>query len=168
MAATLASAYPDLYAAVGVHSGLPHAAASDLVSALTAMKQGPKARGVRVPDSRVQSVATIAFHGDRDNVVHPGNGEEVIAQARRTSAAHVPADAASTVRVDRGTAPGGRAYTRSVHLDASGRIDAEHWVVHGAGHAWAGGSSAGSYTDPQGPDASKEMLRFFLEHPKRQ
>jgi poly(3-hydroxybutyrate) depolymerase len=58
----------------------------------------------------------------------------------------------------------GRRYTKTAALDASGRAQAEHWVLHGAGHAWAGGSPAGSYTDASGPSASAEMLRFFLQH----
>jgi poly(3-hydroxybutyrate) depolymerase len=112
-------------------------------------------------------VPTIVFHGDRDTTVHPCNGHEVIAQARSMPAGGAAASADGELRVENGEAPGGRAYTRTVHLDDAGRSTAEHWVVHGAGHAWSGGSADGSYTDPRGPDASREMLRFFLEHPLR-
>ena len=101
-------------------------------------------------------IPTILFHGDRDTTVHPGNAEQVIAQSAG------PARTQQTLH--RGQVPGGHAYTRTVHTDANGRRILEHWNIHGAGHAWSGGSPAGSYTDPKGPDATKEMLRFFLEH----
>ncbi len=158
MAAILATTHPELFAAAGIHSGLPHAVASNLVSALVAMKRGPargRAGGSGEPGA---TVPTIVFHGDQDATVHPKNGEELIARTRGTSPA---------TRTIRGVVPGGRAYTRTVHHDTAGRIDAEHWVVHGSGHAWSGGDAAGSYTDPLGPDASSEMLRFFGEHARR-
>lgn len=107
-----------------------------------------------------QPVPTIVFHGDRDTTVHPVNGDEVATQAR--------AGAVHRMDIDRGTSLGGRTYTRTVHRDDMGRAMLEQWVLHGAGHAWSGGSTSGSYTDPKGPDASREMLRFFLEHELRQ
>jgi poly(hydroxyalkanoate) depolymerase family esterase len=164
-AAIMGVTYPDLYAAVGVHSGLAYGAASDLPSAFAAMQQGGTAvaHGFSgVPDGEQQRIMpTIVFHGDRDGTVHPCNGDRVIAQARGAAAAGLQA----TATVQRGQVPGGRAYRRTLHADARGRAILEQWVIHGAGHAWSGGSSAGSYTDPQGPDAAREMLRFFLEHP---
>ncbi|HZH28432.1 MAG TPA: PHB depolymerase family esterase [Azospirillaceae bacterium] len=153
-AAVMGAAYPDLYAAVGVHSGLPAGAARDLPSAFAAMRQGAAGGG-----SGAHGVPTIVFHGDRDTTVHPRNADAVAAQS--TSSA---AGLRSTAQ--RGQAPGGHAYSRAVHADASGRVLCEHWTIHGAGHAWAGGSPSGSYTDPRGPDAGREMLRFFLEHPQ--
>jgi poly(hydroxyalkanoate) depolymerase family esterase len=163
-AAILGMAYPDLYAAIGVHSGLACGAASDLPSAFAAMRQG---EGVAVPGSGIASgaagcrrlVPTIVFHGDRDATVHPRNGDLVIAQSRATTVT----DLRTTVQ--HGRVPGGHAYRRTLHADARGQRILEQWVIHGAGHAWSGGSLAGSYTDPQGPDAAREMLRFFLEHP---
>jgi len=99
------------------------------------------------------------FHGDQDTTVHPNNGDQVIAQLREVLGTDVKAT------VERSRVPGGRTYTHTVHRDASDNSIFEQWVIHGAGHAWSGGSPAGSYTDPQGPDATREMLRFFLDHP---
>ncbi|HEY0526538.1 MAG TPA: PHB depolymerase family esterase [Stellaceae bacterium] len=159
--AVMAATYPDLFAAVGVHSGLPCGAARDLPSAFAAMQQGA-AGSVRRPGgipAPGRIVPTIVFHGDQDKTVNPRNGDYVIAQWRPLAAAELRTE------VQQGTVPGGHAYTRTAYIDASGRAVLEQWVVHGAGHAWFGGSPAGSYTDPRGPDATREMLRFFLEHP---
>lgn len=154
-AAIMGAAYPDLYAAVGVHSGLPAGAAHDLPSALAAMRQGSRA----LPDTprTDRRPPTIIFHGDRDTVVHPQNGDRVAAQA-------IAAASGLGTEVQHGEAPGRRAYSRTLHTDPAGRTLCEQWTIHGAGHAWAGGSPAGSYTDPQGPDATMEMMRFFLDH----
>jgi poly(hydroxyalkanoate) depolymerase family esterase len=150
MAAILGHTYPELFAAVGVHSGLAAGAAHDLPSALSAM-QG----GAATPAPPANSRPTIVFHGDQDTTVHPANGHRVVQACAGTSPA----------RTERGHSSGGKAYTRHLHSDATGIVCAEHWVLHGAGHAWAGGSPQGTYTDAGGPDASREMLRFFLEHP---
>ena len=153
-AAIVGAAYPDLFAAVGVHSGLPVGAASDMPSAFAAMRQGP---GGASPVPVGRPVPTIVFHGDRDTTVHPANGDRVVTQAA--------AGAVLRTTVENGEVPGGHAYRRTVHADAAGGTLVEQWVVRTAGHAWSGGG-AGSYTDPKGPDASREMLRFFLEHPR--
>lgn len=156
-AAILGAAYPDLYAAVGVHSGLACGAASDLPSAFAAMRQG----GAGIGAGGGKRPPAIVFHGDGDAIVHPRNGEQVVRQ-------FLPNDGLGLQSLtDRGRAPGGRPYTRTRHMDAEGRPAMEVWVVHGAGHAWAGGSPAGSYTDAEGPDASREMVRFFLQHRRR-
>jgi poly(hydroxyalkanoate) depolymerase family esterase len=154
-AAVMGATYDDLYAAIGVHSGLACGAATDLPSAFIAMRQGGRSAATAVRDA-APAVPTIVFHGDRDATVHPDNGDQVLNQGMRTTHTHE--------KVHRGRVPGGHAYTRTIHSDASGRGRFEHWTIHGAGHAWSGGSPAGSYTDPRGPDASREMLRFFLEH----
>ncbi len=154
-AAIMGATYNDLYAAVGVHSGLACGAAVDLPSALLAMRQGGGWDDRAVLSDRT-AVPTIVFHGDRDNTVHPINGDQVLEQSARARS--------TQKKVHRGRVPGGHAYTRTTHIDASGRGIFEHWNIHGAGHAWSGGSAAGSYTDPRGPDATREMLRFFLEH----
>ena len=156
-AAIMGMTYPDLYAAIGVHSGLACGAAGDLPSAFAAMRQG-EAVAARGPGEYRRMIPTIVFHGDQDSTVHPRNGDQVIEQSR----ASPMTDLRTTVQ--RGRVPGGHAYSRTLHADARGQVILEQWVIHGAGHAWSGGSPAGSYTDPQGPDATREMLRFFLEH----
>jgi poly(3-hydroxybutyrate) depolymerase len=110
---------------------------------------------------------TIVFHGDADRTVHPRNGEQVIAAALDNAAPAGGPDQCEAVgpRVEQGMTEEGRRYTRSTHAAEGGDTLAEHWLVHGAGHAWSGGDARGSYTDGKGPDASREMLRFFLEHP---
>ena len=169
MAAIMAATYPGLYAAAGVHSGLAYGAARDMPSAFRAMKQGAPdaehgnlhAPGPAGAADLTHPVPTIVFHGDRDNTVNRRNGEQVLNQWSGA------ASASGRATVRKGQAPGGRAYTHSVYLDVDGSPAAERWILHGAGHAWSGGDPRGSYTDPQGPDASAEMVRFFLEHPRR-
>jgi len=148
MAAIMGTLYPDLYAAVGVHSGLPFAAAHDLPSAMAAMKGD-----FRRPPAPASALPIIVFHGDRDTTVHPANGDELVERRRRH-----PHDA---VDVEPGQVPDGHAYTRTLHRRRDGSVHAEHWVVHGSGHAWSGGDARGSYTDARGPNASAAMLRFF-------
>jgi len=153
-AAVMGETYNDLYAAIGIHSGLACGVATDLPSALVAMRQGGS--DPKVVSGDRPAVPAIVFHGDRDTTVHPNNGGQILEQSLGTMA--------TQKKVHRGQVPGGHAYTRTILSDASGRGMLEHWNIHGAGHAWSGGSPAGSYTDPRGPDATREMLRFFLEH----
>lgn len=172
MAVIMGKLYPDLYAAVGVHSGLPYAAAHDLPSALAAMKGGVAGRSAPLKSSRSASGTTaqqhaipvIVFHGDRDTTVHPRNGEKVMAHANPAAAATPGKPEPSVLR---GKIPNGHAYTQTTHQNAEGQIVAEHWVIHGAAHAWSGGSKRGSYTDAKGPDASQEMMRFFTTQAKQ-
>jgi poly(3-hydroxybutyrate) depolymerase len=151
-AAIMAATHPDLFAAVGVHSGLACGAARDMPSAFAAMGGSGTIR----PRGEGPTVPTIVFHGDADRTVNPVNSDQVVAQAGQ--------EAALTKVVTHGETPGGMAYTRTVQLDAAGGEVLEQWVLHGAGHAWSGGSVSGSYTDARGPDASREMIRFFLGH----
>jgi poly(3-hydroxybutyrate) depolymerase len=158
MAAVMSATYPELYAAAGIHSGLAYGAAADLPSALAAMRGASspaapaagKSRRTR-PQGRIR---TIVFHGRNDKTVDPSNAEAILADclAGLTDPTH---------QTHEGLA-GGRAYKRTVVTDARGVPHLERWAVEGLGHAWSGGSPEGSFTDRQGPDASREMLRFFL------
>ena len=167
MAVVLGETYPELFAGVGAHSGLPYGSAHDIPSALSAMKGGRGAMSgmagmtkVRPAKKAQQAVPIIVFHGDRDHTVQQSNGAQIVRQA---SEAH---GALAVISTQTGKSSGGRQYSRSVHADASGQPLIESWTLHGAGHAWSGGHASGSYTDGHGPDASAEMLRFFMALPR--
>lgn len=171
MAAIVATAYPEVFAAAGVHSGLPAGVAGNVAEALMLMKNGGTGRrGLAAKPLTQTPVPTIVFHGDQDQTVHPRNGEQVIAAALATHAGdNVSGSGVLNSRtVEQGVSQHGRRYTRTVCTSVSGAPFTEHWLVHGAGHAWSGGLSAGSYTDTKGPDATREMLRFFFSQPHRQ
>lgn len=153
MAITMAATHPELYAAVGVSAGMPYRSAQNMFSAMTAMRNG--AATTKPLDGK--AIPIIVFHGDQDSTVHPENGEQIISQWMRS----MPGPMLSSQPPEEALA-NGRAYTRTKYLDAAGELAAEHWLVKGGGHAWFGGSPRGSYSDRKGPDASKEMLRFFL------
>jgi poly(hydroxyalkanoate) depolymerase family esterase len=166
MAVILGRTYPDIFAAVGVHSGLPYGVAHDLPSAFAAMhrpgtaaSRGERLDGVQVCQS---GVPTIVFHGDRDVTVHPSNGEQVAAETAAVNADESSRES-SAVESRTGESAGGYSYTCTLFKDDNARIVVEHWLVHGAAHAWLGGDPRGSFTDPNGPDATNEMMRFFLE-----
>ncbi|MEJ1158946.1 extracellular catalytic domain type 1 short-chain-length polyhydroxyalkanoate depolymerase [Prosthecomicrobium sp. N25] len=155
MAAILADVYPEVFAAAGVHSGLAAGAARDVPSAFAAMNGSAGAARPAPRRGSAGAARLIVFHGTADRTVHPSNGEAILS-GRGTGGA--PADAPQ-----RGTSPDGRAYTRIVHRRPDGIAELEHWSIEGAGHAWSGGDRAGSFADPVGPDASDEMVRFFLD-----
>ena len=156
MAVILGRVYPDIYAAIGVHSGLPYAVADNVSTALAAMRNGSPERAFAA--SAASHIPTIVFHGDKDNMVHPDNARHVIEQSLGVeAAANVRAEDVHQERV-----PGGHTYTRTIHRDESGREVSEHWLVSGGGHAWFGGE--GKHADPEAPDAAAEMLRFFSQH----
>jgi poly(hydroxyalkanoate) depolymerase family esterase len=164
MAVILGRTYPDLFNAVGSHSGLAHGSARDALGAMLAMRDGASpeilartapAAGDPAAGVPAAGVPVIVFHGDADATVHRENSARVVGQS---------VDRRAVRTVEEKGESGGRAFTRSIHAGMDGAVLVEQWIVHGAGHAWSGGSTQGSYADMRGPDASKEMLRFFLKH----
>ena len=176
MAVVLGETYPELFSGVGAHSGLAYGSAHDIPSALAAMKGGrsglPGRRklasdsgvgaGAGAPRRKaVQAVPVIVFHGDRDQTVQQKNGAHIVQQAVDAHSAQA-GDAGLRASTQTGVAAGGRRFSRTLHTDAAGQTRVESWTVHGAGHAWSGGHASGSYTDGAGPDASAEMVHFFM------
>lgn len=160
MAAILADTYPDVFSAAGVHSGLARGAATGVLSAASAMRSGAKAvnfapiedREAAGPD---HAVRRIIFHGDDDHTVHPSNAPQIVTEALgKRDPSSINPDSAS-----------GRDYVRSDYVAPDGSVVVELWQIKGAGHAWSGGKAGGSYADAKGPDASTEMVRFFLAPP---
>jgi len=160
MAAVMGATYPEIYAAVGVHSGLPYQSAIDVTSAFSAMRGAARVQqhqGKRPSSSdRTLRVRTIVFHGDADHIVHPSNAGNIVEAQAKTGDCVERAKALSSAS---------RTHTRAVTRDKTGTVVGEHWLIHGSGHAWSGGSVDGTFTDPLGPDASREILRFFLKGP---
>ena len=158
MADVMGATYPDLYAGVGVHSGLPYRSATDVASAFAAMRGDPglqrRQRNPRPNSDHALRVRTIVFHGDADQIVHPSNAAMIIEAQAKTG---------DTVERAKVRLYASQTYTRAVTRDRTGTAVVEQWLIHGGGHAWSGGSADGTYTNPHGPDASREMLRFFLE-----
>lgn len=169
MATVMGATYPELYAAVGIHSGVPYAVAHDVPSAFAAMKNrkvkaSADDAGTRTPASFGHTIPVIVFHGDSDTTVHPCNGDHALTQCVPAACTMSAESKDAQIKVEKGAEPNGRAYTKTILRDGQGKVIAEKWVVHGAGHAWSGGSQKGSYTDPTGPNATREMLRFFYTH----
>lgn len=152
MAAVMIRDYPDLYAAACVHSGLAAGSAHDLQSALAAMRGG---RTSRAQNAESPKRPMIVFHGDADTTVHPSNAAELLR----------PFGGQAVVFEDASRAESGKRRSTVERVKSADGVDAESWLIHGAPHAWAGGSARGSYTDASGPDASAAMMRFFLDHP---
>lgn len=157
MAAVMGETYPDLFAGVGIHSGLAYGSANDVMSAFAAMRGdtsvAPHAKA-RALGRAEQRVRTIVFQGSADRIVHPSNADRIVAQAA--------ADARSDHSRQERSLTNGRSHSRTVITDADGASVLEYWLIEGAGHAWSGGHPSGSFTDARGPDASTEMVRFFL------
>ncbi len=161
MAVILGRTYPDLFKAVGCHSGLPHRSATSGMGALSAMRDGSDLTSAKqtVP---LASIPIIVFHGDVDNTVHQKNSADVVQQSIECYQAQTPGESCDMAMLAETGEASGRSFTRQTHRGSMGDVVAEHWTIHGAGHAWSGGDQRGSYTDTNGPDASREMLRFFM------
>lgn len=156
MATITAGLYPELFAAVGVHSGLPAGSANSMIGAFSAMRRGSSAG-----EPAANAIPTIVFHGAQDQTVHPDNGEHISASALAALKKSGVAFEKTETKV---SSKGDKPAHRVVYQDASGKPLVEHWQVSNGGHAWFGGASAGSYTDPQAPSASQAMVAFFMQH----
>ena len=178
MAAIMAGLYPELFAAVGVHSGLPPGAASDVISAFSAMRRGARkgrasagagsanaANDANGDDNGAFVMPTIVFHGSADKTVNPDNGEQIIAAALTAlESAGVAVKKAEQPEDSPGASSGRRETLRTIYSAADGVPYVEYWEVGSGPHAWSGGDAAGSFTDPHGPSASQAMVEFFLQH----
>lgn len=156
MAVVLGQTYGDRFAAIGVHSGLPHGAAHDMPSAFAAMA----GRGVEPAGAPGSMTPTILFHGSADQVVAPVNAD-------RIARAVLDAAPGQALLQHRDGTEGGRHFRQDIATIRDGAALLERWTVEGLGHAWSGGRPTGSHTDPAGPDASAHMVRFFLQTDRR-
>jgi poly(hydroxyalkanoate) depolymerase family esterase len=166
MAAIMGHEYPELFAAVGIHSGLPVGAAHDAASALALMKTAqsmltPVAVTVTLTP---RAVPVIVLHGDADHTVNPANADRLIKSAIETHQLINPSSPLQTTVQTIDAGEGSHAYRRTRRTAVNGTSMIEQWEIHGAGHAWSGGNSEGSYTDARGPDATQAMLQFFDQH----
>lgn len=173
LAAILGATYPDIFAAVGVHSGVEYGAARNQIMALQAMRLGgpdPLGQGQAAYTAMgdvARVVPTIVFHGTNDNIIAPINGDQVIQQWMETdqlasNGAYRP-DFANPASTTTGQVTSGYSYTTFLWNDSHNATVQSYWKVSGLGHAWAGGDPAGSFTDPLGPDASAAFYAFFTQ-----
>ena len=175
MTVILGATYPDIFAAIGVQSGLEYQAATSSTDAYTALRQGgpdPARQGqaaYNAMGSAARVVPTITFHGTSDYLVYPINGEQVVRQWMQTDhlASHNAYNASfnSPTSTTNGQVAGGHSYSVYTWNDNNGNEVQEYWLVNGMGHGWSGGSSSGTYTDPQGPGATQAIYNFFMSHP---
>jgi poly(hydroxyalkanoate) depolymerase family esterase len=157
MAVIIGETYPDLFSAIGVHSGLPYRSAGNVMSAMAVMRGSPGAAmfgRAQDTDTSAKRVRTIIFHGSADRTVHPSNALRILAAASN--------GAKRGTKMTESGSRNGRRFTQTVIAHTEGYPVVEYWLIDGAGHAWSGGEVSGSYTDAEGPDASREMVRFFL------
>ncbi len=172
MSVIMGATYPDIFKGVGVGSGLEYKAATSVMGAYTAMSSGgpnPVQQGrlaYQAMGNRAEVLPVIVFHGTSDYTVNSINGNQVISQWAVTN------DLAATGSEDGWIddqpdytenlqVPSGKSYTVSDYASQDGHVWMKKVFVQNMGHAWSGGSSQGSYTDPSGPDASLMMWEFF-------
>jgi poly(hydroxyalkanoate) depolymerase family esterase len=175
MAVILGATYPDIFAAIGVHSGVEYQAVTNIIGGLKVMFGGgpdPVKQGRRAYEamgSYMRMMPTIVFQGTGDKIVHPINGDQVVQQWMQTNhlASHglYVADFHNPTTTTFGQVPEGYVYTVSTWKDHTGKEIQQYWKILGLAHAWSGGNPAVSYTDPEGPNASEAMYQFFMNHP---
>lgn len=164
MAGLVAAAYPDVYRAAALHSGPEFRAASNVGEALQVMKSGgadpvqQAGLAYRVMGAHARTIPVIVFHGARDAVVLPINGAQAARQWQYTNDYADDGMLNGSLILDTAR---GEGFTRTIVRSKDHRVVVEYWLVDELGHAWSGGSTEGTYTDPSGPDATREMLRFF-------
>ncbi|HET8911781.1 MAG TPA: PHB depolymerase family esterase [Ktedonobacteraceae bacterium] len=174
MSAILGATYPDVFAAIGVHSGLAYQSATNLTGGLRAMRRGgsdPQSQGqaaFHAMSDLARIVPTIVIHGTHDKTVTPLNGDQAVQQWMETnqlaSKNTFNSNFTQPTTVTSGQVPGGRAYVVATWKAASGRELQSYWKIGGMGHAWSGGNALGSFTDPSGPSATQAMHDFFIAH----
>ncbi|WP_216828375.1 extracellular catalytic domain type 1 short-chain-length polyhydroxyalkanoate depolymerase [Alkalihalobacterium elongatum] len=172
MSVIMGATYPDIFSGIGVGAGLEYKAATNSLQAWTAMSSGgpdPIQQGrlaYQAMGQQAKVLPTIVFHGNSDFTVQSINSYQVITQWAKTNDLAYDGQENTyfynqATEEIQGQVPGGRSYTRSIYRDHLGNRLMEKYIVDGMGHAWSGGSSMGSYTDPNGPRASELIWEFF-------
>ncbi|WP_243555726.1 extracellular catalytic domain type 1 short-chain-length polyhydroxyalkanoate depolymerase [Priestia megaterium] len=177
MSVIMGATYPDIFAAISVGAGLEYKAATSVTGAYTAMSSGgpnPIQQGdlaYLAMGEHKRVVPVILFHGTADYTVAPINAHQILSQWAQTN--DRASDGLDNNNIDdtadqtvTGTVSGGRSYTQYIYKDTVGKTVMEKYMIEGMGHAWSGGSTSGSYTDPKGPNATKLSWNFFKSHPK--
>ena len=175
MAVILGVAYPDIFAAIGVHSGLEYQAATNTIDSLKVRDLGgpdPQQQGhaaFEAMGTNVRVIPTIVFQGTNDLIINEINGDQVTKQWMKTdqlaSNNTYKTDFGKPSDIWNGQIPGGHSFSVFKWNDGLGHELQEYWKIDGLGHAWSGGSPGNSYTDSSGPNASLAIVQFFMRHP---
>jgi poly(hydroxyalkanoate) depolymerase family esterase len=170
MASVMGATHPDLYAAIGVGSGCSYASTAACAGYQSADPAKTGLAAYAEMGERARPMPVIAFQGDMYTTVPPINADQLIRQWQLT--ADVADDGTANGSIPgapketlKGQVPGGRSYTVRNYVDAQGRELMQYWLVNGMPHAWSGGCSCQSYSDPTGPDETAAMYSFFVNHP---